>query len=135
MLGLDDNIKSSIIVQDINNCVNEHNIAKKMHLLIHIYAQIKEDIVEKTKLTQLRNKIEDKLNDLEFRRKVELFYKLYEGDEGKLIFDDRFEDKLIYQFNFHKEIYKELNKLNIEINFALGSVKRFLNEEETSISF
>jgi len=133
--GLEEAAVKSILVADINNCINEPNIAKKMHLFIHIYPQVKENISEKTRLTELKNEIQKRLSDLDFRKKVELFYKIYESEAGSLIFDDRFDDKIIYRFKTHEKIYKDLTNLNIEINFALGTVKRFIHEEEATIKF
>ena len=87
------------IINDINMCLNAQRIDKMMFMFVHVFEQIDEGQMEGTNMKLIRTDINKLLKNKVFMSTVELYYKVSEGEEGRLLFDPNVQDEPVYNLD------------------------------------
>jgi hypothetical protein len=87
------------LVNDMNTCLAQARIDLMMYSFLHIYYETEEKFNKDTDLKLLHTMINKTLKNKELMARIELYYKVSEGDEGRLLFDPTVADEAIYQLD------------------------------------
>jgi len=118
-------VKEISILTDINTALDNDKIDDLMLRFMHIYEQLDSEIINKLKLDKFKDEILKWLDDLGFRRQLDLHYKILENpDEATLLLDKRVTDEELY--NLNKDLYQIVKGLRTKIFIALGKIKKTL---------
>lgn len=129
---LEEQQQNGTIINDISSCLNRNRIDDSMLMFLHIYEELDVSIASDKDMTAFRNICIKKLSDVDFRRKLDIFYMVSSGEDGLLLFDSNVKDNSIYILD--NELYKEIHKLKIDLNITTGTIKKELGSlGETSL--
>lgn len=102
-------------------------IDEMMFAFIHLYEQIPENLVQHLGLDNVWQTIAGKLYDNEFRQRVEFYYSVTTGEEGRLYFDP--DADFVSDYIFDKELYEQMTQIRMELSEQLGKIKKALSAD------
>lgn len=130
------------LVNDINSCLNTGRVDKMMYLFLHIYHQVDESYHSQTDFKLLHAKINKALRNKTLMSLIELYYKVSEGDEGRLLFDPSVTDEPVYDLANYavqesKEKFTDVFEFIIDMRrmvaINLGRLKRMMLSGSTDL--
>ena len=143
MEGLEEFGEIGRITSLCNICIEKKRIDEKIYHFLFIIKQIKKIIYDHIRikkdgkfvgLEEIENGFTKDMVKMNFKKELDLFYKLFETDEGRVLLDFRDwkkRDNDIYDFERYEEVYNYINKNNILISEILGQlINRIIGGDE-----
>ena len=119
------------LISDIDKCLEEEDISKRMQKFIFIYEQTPDDIREElSTMKDLYDRCRKRLKDMDFSNKIRLYNQVIRDGAGTLLFDENVIDKPKYDLNFFNDIHELSNDMNILIPNILGLLKSKLKKKD-----
>lgn len=130
------------LVNDINSCLLTNRVDKMMFLFLHIYHQIDENYHDQNDFKLLHARINKALRNKMLMSLIELYYKVSEGDEGRLLFDPSITDEPIYDLTNYAvqeskekviDVFEFMIDMRRMIAINLGRLKRMMLSGSTDL--
>jgi len=114
------------LLNDINMCLNAPRIDKMMYMFVHIYEQVEESQMDGTNMKIIKADINKILKNKDFMSTIELYYKVSEGEEGRLLFDPSVQDEAVYNLDNY---VAEQGKEKVDVFLYMIELKRRIAED------
>lgn len=131
-------IRRDRLLNLIMECLNKEDIQRRFYYFIFICEQLED--TEKQLIPnfdKVYKRVEIALKDIELYFKYQLYHKILTSmDEGRVLLDNKYNDKEIYDLEYYREMIKQMIYLDYDVHITLGKALKLMSKEaEMNLQF
>ena len=126
-------LKKDRISSSMQPALEHVNLIKRFEYFLYVKHQIDDDkVIKELELDKFEKDIVELMQNVEFRLQLELYYKILESEEGRVLLDPKDDSNPLYNIEPFYNILKVRFKYEVELPIILGKIMKNMGDDETA---